>query len=187
MNTTEEQTTTEEASTVPETVNKDEHDAAIVYLQTQIADLTNALTLSRAKGIDDILGEKIQEIIVDNLPDIDGHIYEWMCNSEYVEEGELESHIESWMGNYSSDYIDIDGNSLLYTALHSMCNDGKNRVAELVNELIAGGRITLPTAPAPAVPTGLDQQTIYTALDQIRGGITTILAHMDANQPEVTE
>ena len=52
---TEEQTTTEEASTVPETVNKDTHDAAIARLQTQIADLTNALTLSRA-NISKVIG-----------------------------------------------------------------------------------------------------------------------------------
>lgn len=178
----------------------EQHSAALEQLNQRIGELNGALEESKSRGFDAFLRQKIQEIVATN--EIDDDISEWMNDNanEHIEhwaENWLNGYIEDWASNYANDYIDtddiahtaaeyIDGNSILSDALYSMCDSGKQQVAELVNELIGNKRITLPVAPA--APAGLDQQAIYTALDQIRGGITTILAQMDANQPtEVTE
>ena len=112
--------------------------------------------------------------------------------------GYLDDRISTWADYNIQEYVDyrevrdsviqeIDFYNEFHNALENMCSAGENTVAHLVTRLIEEGAIQLPTAPeALANKFGPEQQVIYTALDQIRGGITTLLAQMDANPPEVT-
>ena len=179
---------------------KAQHIDLVASRDFRIAQLSDALREAHGNTIEGLMAKAIDDAGIEDT------FRNFMDNSadDYVEhwaENYLNSYIEDWANNYINDYIDldyvaseaadnIDGNDILNDALYSMCDSGKNQVAELVNELINNNRIRLPeavAAPTPTAPAGLDQQAIYTALDQIQGGIGIILAQMDANQPEVTE
>ena len=174
---------------------KEQHERVLEARDQRIKHLTLEVGNAQARTIDHM----VEECVVNSMPDIGQEIDDYMNNyaSDYIgswADDYLDGRIESWIEYNLHNYIDycdisnqvvsnIDFYGEFHNALQGMCNDGKNSVAALVNELIEQNKIKLPTAPAPA---GLTQQTIYTALDQIRGGIVTILAEMDANPPEVT-
>mgnify|MGYP003672550857 FL=1 len=178
----------------------EKHNAEKERLASQIAQLSNDINTMRGQTIQGMINARL-----DNF-DFDDHITNWMDYnlSDQLRswaEYDLDDYIENWVSENVEHYIDtddiardvadyvvdnhLDPNAILNESLGTMCDDGKQQVADLVNTLIADKKITLPTAPA--APAGLDQQAIYTALDQIRGGVTALLAYMDANPPEVTE
>jgi hypothetical protein len=175
----------------------EQHSAAQEQLNQRIGELNDALMVAQSNTIEGMVEAQVANLdIYDKVSDClrdEAHDYieNWADN-------EFSDRVSNYLNNYISDYLDyydianqveneIDWNDRFHDALQNMCGAGEETVAQLVTRLIQHGDIQLPTAPAaPAAPTGLDQQAIYTALDQIRGGITTILAHMDANPPEVT-
>ena len=171
-------------------------------LAAQIIELSNDIESMRMMTVQGMVKAQLEVF------DFNDTIASWMdCNiSDYIHSWvnhDLNDYIESWaddnINSYidtddiardAAEYVEIDANQILDESLGSMCDSGKQQVAILVNELIADGRIILPEEPvehAQTLALGLDQQAIYTALDQIRGGVTALLAYMDANPPEVTE
>jgi hypothetical protein len=136
------------------------------------------------------------------MSDIGQEIDDYMNNhaNDYIESylnDNFDTYAEGWADyNFSNaldenlDYCDITdqvvSNINFYAEFHDvlqgMCDDGKNSVAALVNELIEQNKIKLPATEHNKF--GPQQQAIYTALDQIREGVTALLAQMDANPPE---
>jgi len=175
----------------------EQHNAALEQLNQRIGELNDALMVAQSNTIKGMVQAQVENLdLYDKVSDClndEAHDYieSWADN-------EFSDRVGNHLNNYLSDYLDyydianqveseIDWNDRFHDALQNMCGAGEETVARLVTRLVEQGNIQLPAA-APAAPAGLDQQAIYTALDQIRGGITTILAQMDANQPtEVTE
>tara|TARA_Y100000004_G_scaffold195730_1_gene263610 strand:+ start:2137 stop:2790 length:654 start_codon:yes stop_codon:yes gene_type:complete len=176
---------------------KEQHEQVLAARDQRIQHLTLEVGNVRARTIDFM----IEECVANSMPDIGEEIDDYMNNhaGDYIEcwaNDYLDGFIESWAQYNLDNHIDycditdqvvsnIDFYGEFHNALQGMCDNGKNSVAALVNELIEQNKIKLPATEHNKF--GPQQQAIYTALDQIRGGITTILAQMDANPPEVTE
>ena len=175
---------------------KEQHDGVVAARDKRIQHLSDALVAAQMRTIDHM----VEECVANSMPDIGQEIDDYMNNhaNDYIESWAndyLDGYIENWIDyniEHHIDYDDISDSVLsninfyeeFHDALQGMCDGGKNSVAELVNELIEQNKIKLPATEHNKF--GPQQQAIYTALDQIRGGITTILAQMDANPPEVT-
>lgn len=175
---------------------KEQHEGVVAAHNQRIQHLSEALAAAQMRTIDHM----VEECVANSMPDTGEEIDDYMNNhaGDYIEswaEDYLDGYIESWAQyNLDShiDYCDITNQVVsdinfyeeFHDVIRGMCDDGKNSVAALVNELIKQNKIKLPATGHNKF--GPQQQAIYTALDQIRGGITTILAQMDANPPEVT-
>lgn len=180
---------------------KEQHDGVVAARDQRIQHLSEALVNTQMRTIDHM----VDQCVANSMPDIGEDINDYMNShaNDYIESyfsDNFDTYAEGWadynFSNALDEHLDycyitdqvvsnIDFYGEFHNVLQGMCDNGKNSVAALVNELIEQNKIKLPATEHNKF--GPQQQAIYTALDQIRGGITTILAQMDANPPEVTE
>ena len=179
---------------------KEQHDGVVAARDQRIQHLSEALVNTQMRTIDHM----VEECVANSMPDIGQEIDDYMNShgNDYIESyfsNNFDTYAEDWADyNFSNalhehlDYCDITDQVVsninfyeeFHTSLRGMCEDGKNSVANLVNELIEQNKIKLPATEHNKF--GPQQQAIYTALDNIRMNIMAILAQMDANPPEVT-